>query len=156
MHYTVNGKNVVGMGAFKSYVGIWFFQGVFLQDKQQKLVNAQEGKTKAMRQWRFTALEEIDEQLLRQYIEEAIQNQKEGKEVKPERTKEVLIPAELSSALENQAELASCFGQLTPGKQREYAGYIHEAKRADTKVKRLEKIIPMILAGKGLNDRYKG
>ena len=46
--YTLNDKNVLGMGAFKSYVGIWFFQGAFLDDPQKKLINAQEGKTKAL------------------------------------------------------------------------------------------------------------
>ncbi|MBK7633096.1 MAG: hypothetical protein IPJ13_01585 [Saprospiraceae bacterium] len=44
---------MVGLAAFKSYTGIWFFQGGLLDDKQQFLMNAQEGKTKAMRQWRF-------------------------------------------------------------------------------------------------------
>ena len=33
--YTLNGKNVVGLGAFKSYVGLWFFQGALLKDAQQ-------------------------------------------------------------------------------------------------------------------------
>ena len=59
--YTIDGKNVVGIGAFKSYVGLWFFQGVFLKDKEKVLVNAQEGKTKALRQWRFSGSGEMDE-----------------------------------------------------------------------------------------------
>ena len=51
--YTVNNKNVVGIGAFKSYAGIWFFHGALLKDTQGKLINAQEGRTIALRQWRF-------------------------------------------------------------------------------------------------------
>lgn len=47
--YTSNGENVVGIGAFKSYFGLWFFQGALLRDDQKVLVNAQEGKTKALR-----------------------------------------------------------------------------------------------------------
>jgi len=51
--YTINGKNVAGIAGFKDYFGIWFFNGVFLKDEEKVLINAQEGKTKAMRQWRF-------------------------------------------------------------------------------------------------------
>ena len=42
--YTFEGKNVVGIGAFKSYVGLWFYQGALLADKKKVLISAQEGK----------------------------------------------------------------------------------------------------------------
>jgi len=58
--YTFEGKNLVGLGAFKSYVGLWFFQGSLLNDKKKKLINAQEGKIKALRQWRFNSVKEIE------------------------------------------------------------------------------------------------
>ncbi|MYA76975.1 MAG: DUF1801 domain-containing protein, partial [Gemmatimonadetes bacterium] len=66
--YTHAGKNVAGIGAFKEFVSVWFFQGALLRDEQGVLVNAQEGKTRAMRQWRFQAVEEIEEPLLRAYV----------------------------------------------------------------------------------------
>ena len=65
--YDLNGKNVVGLGAFKSYVGLWFFQGAFLKDAKKMLVNAQDGKTKAQRQLRFASEEEIDYALVKAY-----------------------------------------------------------------------------------------
>ena len=46
--YTLNGKNLVGLGSFKSYVGLWFHQGALLADKHQVLVNAQQGRTRAI------------------------------------------------------------------------------------------------------------
>ena len=46
-YYTSNGKNIVGMSAFKAYFGIWFMQGALLKDEAKKLINAQEGKTSA-------------------------------------------------------------------------------------------------------------
>ena len=45
--------------------------------------------------------------------------------------------------------------RLRLGLQREYAGYISEAKRIDTKRRRIEKILPVITAGMGFNDRYR-
>jgi uncharacterized protein YdeI (YjbR/CyaY-like superfamily) len=60
--YTINDKNVVGMAGFKSYVGLWFYNGSFLNDEVGVLINASEGVTKALRQWRFTWVDEIDDQ----------------------------------------------------------------------------------------------
>ncbi len=153
--YALNGKNVVGMGAFKSYVGLWFFQGAFLKDEKKVLVNAQGGKTKALRQMRFKSLEDVDLDLVKAYINEAIENQKAGKELKPDSKKPVIIPDELKTALATDPKLKSAFDRFTPGKQREFADYISEAKQYTTRLKRLEKIIPMIKEGIGLNDKYR-
>jgi len=71
--YTLDGKNIVGMGAFKSYVGLWFHQGALLSDPEGMLVNASEGKTKALRQWRFTSGKDIKPRLIKKYVNEAIE-----------------------------------------------------------------------------------
>ncbi len=152
--YTLNDKNVIGLGAFKKHFGIWFFNGVFLKDKQNLLVNAQEEKTKALRQMRFESVNEIDKNIVLAYVKEAIENQKLGKEIKPDRSKkETIIPQELKSIL--VSDLKTSFENLSAYKQREYCEYISSAKREATKQTRLEKIKPMILQGVGLNDKYK-
>ena len=152
--YTINGKNVVGLGAHKSYFGLWFYNGSFLSDPNKILINAQEGKTKGMRQLRFQSEEEIDAEVVMPLLLEAIENQKLGKEIKPQK-KKLEIPDELKEALSNSSQLSEAFDSLTPGKQKEYTEYISEAKRIETRLKRLEKITPMILSGVGLNDQYK-
>ena len=153
--YTINGKNVLGLGAFKSYVGIWFHQGALLSDPYKVLINAQEGTTKALRQWRFNNIDEIDETGIKTYVAEAIENQKQGIVIKADRNKQLPVPPELMHALVNNPQAKSCFDELTKGKQREYAEYIAEAKREETKQKRLEKVLPMILVKRGLNDKYR-
>jgi uncharacterized protein YdeI (YjbR/CyaY-like superfamily) len=155
--YTLNNKNVAGFCAFRSYVGIWFYQGVFLKDPFNKLVNAQEGITKAMRQWRFSSAKDIinEKNLILKYVEEAIHNQKEGNELIPDRRKSLIIPEVLQKALSENEDLRLSFESFSAAKKREFAEYIKEAKRPDTKERRLGKIIPMILDGTGLNDRYK-
>lgn len=154
--YDLNGKNVLGLGAFKHHFCIWFFNGVFLKDECNLLVNAQEHKTKGLRQMRFNTLEDVNKELVLAYAKEAIENQRAGKEIKVERKrKKVVIPAELESALNNDQDLRLAFESLTPGKQREYCEHIASAKREVTKHSRLEKIAPMILNGKGLHDKYK-
>ena len=153
--YTLSDKNIVGLGSFKSYTGLWFYQGAFLKDEAGVLISATEGVTKALRQWRFTSVDEIDDQLVLKYINEAIQNQKQGKELKPDRSKPVIIPEELTAIFNEDEELANCFNRFTPGRQREFAYYISEAKTVETRQARIQKIIPLILENIGLNDKYR-
>ena len=153
--YTFQGKNLIGLAAFKDFVSIWFHQGALLRDDRGVLVNAQEGRTKALRQWRIRTEDEIDEGLLRSYIEESIENQRQGREIKADRNKPLEIPDELASVLAKSADLRERFDALSPGKRREYTEHVAEAKREETRNKRTEKILPMILAGQGLHDKYR-
>lgn len=153
--YTYEGKNLVGLGSFKSYFGIWFHQGALLSDPEQVLINAQEGKTKALRQWRFESKKDIKVRLIRAYVKEAIALQQQGQEIKPSRSKSQSVPTELSEALDKNKKAKSAFAKLTPGRQREYSEYIEQAKRQDTKQRRISKILPMIADGIGLNDQYR-
>jgi uncharacterized protein YdeI (YjbR/CyaY-like superfamily) len=152
--YTFNGKNVVGIGGFKNYFTIWFFNGVFLQDPKKVLVNAQDGVTKALRQWRFYSKDDIDEKLILTYILEAIENEKLGKKLAPVK-KETILSDFFQKELRADLELKKGFEKLTPGRQREYLEYIDTAKREETKIARMEKIKPMIISGLGLHDKYK-
>ncbi|MDF9797728.1 uncharacterized protein YdeI (YjbR/CyaY-like superfamily) [Catalinimonas alkaloidigena] len=153
--YTWDGKNVIGMAAFKAYAALWFYQGALLTDKHNVLINAQEGKTQALRQWRFTSSAEVDSQTVKVYIQEAVKHQKEGKVVNLRKPKVIAVPPILKSKLNDDQTLAKAFHALSAAKQREYSEYIMQAKRENTRIKRLEKVIPMILEGRGLNDRYK-
>ncbi len=153
--YSHQGKNVMGIAAFKTYVALWFHQGALLEDKQKKLINAQEGTTKALRQWRFNSIEEIDAELIHAYILEAIQNVEQGKEIKATRKDPFEIPVELLAEFDQSQELIKRFYSFTESKQREFANYVNEAKRKETRDQQIEKIIPLILEGIGLNDKYK-
>jgi uncharacterized protein YdeI (YjbR/CyaY-like superfamily) len=153
--YTAHGKNVVGIGGFKSYFGLWFFQGALLADEKKLLVNAQEGRTKAMRQLRFGSAAEIDAPTIRAYVKEAIELAEQGREITPRRKKPLPLPPELEAALARRKRARKGFDGLTPGKRREYAEYVAEAKQDATKQRRIAKILPLIEAGVGLNDKYR-
>ena len=153
--YTLDGINVAGLVAFKSFVAIWFLNGVFMKDKQKKLINAQEGVTKALRQWRFSSVDEIEPELIKAYIDEAINNQQAGKTIKPAKNKPLIIPELLADVLVKKPKLKDCFRQFSLSKQREFADYLVQAKKEATKIRRLAKIEALILAKIGLNDKYK-
>ncbi len=153
--YTLNGKNIVSFGGFKHHFAIWFYNGVFLKDPYKVLTSGTEGKTKALRQWRFHSIDEIDEKKITEYLKESIQNAKAGKDMKPEKFTAVSIPEILQNELNEDSVFKKAFEKLTPGKQKEYNLYLQEAKQEKTKISRLEKIKPMILEGISLNDKYK-
>src|SRR5512147_1848906 len=122
--YSVNGNNVLGIASFKNYVAIWFYQGVLLKDEKRVLINAQEGTTKALRQWRFTSINEINPKLIASYIREAIANEESGNKIKPSVKKELEIPVEFLELFKENDTLKQNFEKLTPFKQREYIEYI--------------------------------
>lgn len=152
--FTAHGKNVLGVGGFKNYFTIWFFNGVFLKDEQNVLVTAQEGVTKSLRQWRFFSKEEINESLILSYIKEAIENEKAGKTIKPTK-KEEIVSELFQKELANDKALSEAFHKFSPYKQREFLEHIESAKREETKLARIEKVKPLILDNIGLNDKYR-
>jgi uncharacterized protein YdeI (YjbR/CyaY-like superfamily) len=153
--FTYNGKNVISYGGFKDYFTIWFYNGVFLEDPFKVLISAQDGKTKSLRQWRFKSKNEIDENKILEYILEAIEIEKKGLKINPDKFVPVPLPLLLENEFKKDNILKTAFEKLTPGKQKEYSIYINEAKQEATKHKRIEKIKPMIVSGIGLNDKYK-
>ncbi|MFE3870232.1 YdeI family protein [Flavobacterium sp. ZS1P70] len=154
--YVLDNKNVIGIGGFKNYFTIWFFNGVFLKDEKKVLVNAQEGVTKSLRQWRFTSKDDVNESLVLEYIQEAIENEKQGKIIKPTKAELTIeMPEIFQKELDVNPNLADAFLKFSPYKQKEFLEYIVEAKREETKRSRLEKIKPMILENIGLNDKYR-
>lgn len=155
--YMDRGKNIASIYAPKDFVGMWFFQGALLSDPYGLLSNAQEGKTKAMRRMKFRTIEDIDQNKITEYLYEAIENQRAGRVIKPAKpkSKPLIVPPELQNALNKDPELNAMFNAFNLTKKREFTDHISDAKRDDTKKRRLEKCIPMILAGIGLGDKYR-
>lgn len=153
--YTYQGKNVVGIVGFKNFFCLWFYNGVFLEDNNKVLFNAQEGKTKALRQWRFSSKDEINENLILEYINEAIENERKGRIWKAEKSPVPPIPAILQTEFVKDKKLKSAFEKLSPFRQKEYIEHIDAAKKIETRKSRLEKILPMISGGRGLHDKYR-
>lgn len=153
--YTHNGKNVVGVARFKSYFGLWFFQGALLVDNKSLLVSGSEGQTKAQRQLRMYEQKDINKKIIVAYVKESLMHFDSGLEIKAEKNKTLSIPPLLEAQFKQNKSLKAAFEKLNLTRKREFAEYIEMAKQVETKQKRLQKIIPLILEGKGLHDQYK-
>jgi len=103
----------------------------------------------------MSSKDEIKPKLIKSYLQEAIEIAKAGKSIAPARNKIFVVPPELTLEMTNNASLKSSFENLSQSQKREYSEHINSAKREETKARRLTKIIPMILSGAGLNDKYR-
>jgi len=151
--YTFKKSNIVLIHVFKEYCALLFFKGALLKDADDILIQQTEN-VQAARQVRFTNVREITqmEPILKDYIHEAIDVEKAGLKVKLKKTSEFKIPEEFQKKLDAMPALKTAFDALTPGRQRGYLFYFSKAKQSKTRASRVEKWLPQILKGKGLDD----
>lgn len=151
--YTLHNSNIVLIHDFKAYCAFLFFKGVLLNDAAGILIQ-QTKNVQVGRQARFTNALEIVElkTILKTYIYEAIEVEKAGLKVDLKKTAEYAIPDEFQHRLDHISALKIAFEALTPGRQRAYLLHFAAPKQAKTREARVEKFMPQILNGKGLND----
>lgn len=150
--YTFDGKNILMVTALMKCAVLSFFKGVLLRDEQKILIAAGEN-SQAVRQFRFTNVEDIlkIETTLKEYIFEAVEVEKAGLKVEYKQSIKP-IPDELNQMMNENPSLKTAFESLTPGRQKAYIHYFSQAKKAETRYSRIMKYIPGILSGRGLND----
>ncbi len=151
--YTFQDNNIILIHGFKEYCAVLFFKGALLSDANKILIQQTENVQSA-RQVRFTNVKEIVEmeKILKAYIYEAIEVEKAGLKVKLKKTSEFKIPEEFQNKLNKKPALKKAFEALTPGRQRAYIFHFSQPKLPKTREARVEKNIPRILDGKGLDD----
>ena len=151
--YTLAGDNIVLIHGFNEYCALLFFKGVLMNDPHHILIQ-QTKNVQVPRQLRFTGLLQITEQraIIEAYIHEAIKVEKSGVKVEMKKTEDFHVADEFQSKLDKIPELKKAFETLTPGRQKGYLLHFSQPKQSKTREARVEKYIPQILAGKGLED----
>ncbi|KRD07624.1 hypothetical protein ASE21_19180 [Flavobacterium sp. Root901] len=151
--YTFQGDNIVLIHSFKDYCAFLFFKGALLEDTDSILIQQSEN-VQAARQIRLTNRQEIVDlkKILKTYIYQAIEVEKAGLKVELKKTSEFEVAEEFQKKLNQMPNLQKAFYELTPGRQRAYLLHFSQAKQSKTREARVEKNIPNILDGKGLND----
>jgi uncharacterized protein YdeI (YjbR/CyaY-like superfamily) len=151
--YVFEGRNIVLIHVFKDYCAILFFKGALMNDPEGILIQ-QTKNVQSARQIRFTDDKEIVKMapVIKSYIYEAVEIEKAGLKVPLKKTKDYLIPEEFQNQLDKMKGLKDAFGSLTPGRQRAYIFYFSQPKQSKTRQSRIEKSIPQILNGRGLDD----
>jgi uncharacterized protein YdeI (YjbR/CyaY-like superfamily) len=137
---------------FKEHCSLMFFKGALLKDSHGILRSQGENTQSALR-LEFTSEAQIKKTVLKDYVKQAIAVEKTGLAVDFKAKRELELPEELTQVLKKDKKLAKAFEALTPGRQRAYVMHFSGAKQSTTRSARIEKCIPDILAGKGMNDR---
>ena len=151
--YTFQDSNIVLIHGFKEYCAILFVKGALLKDAHGILIQQTEN-VQAGRQIRFTGVQEIVElePIIKAYILEAVEVEKSGLKVDFKKNTDLIFPEEFQNRLDENPALKTAFEGLTPGRQRAYIFYFSQPKQSKTRESRVEKCIPQILDGKGLDD----
>jgi uncharacterized protein YdeI (YjbR/CyaY-like superfamily) len=151
--YTYNGNNILIIGAFKQKFILNFMDGVLMKDPHNLLVSAGENSRFA-RQLEFTDASRVIEleAVIKAYIAEAVEINKQGLKVELE-DQELVYPDELLAKFDDDPAFRSAFEALTPGRQRGYILHFSSAKQSATRTRRIEKYMPQIFEGKGMQDR---
>ena len=151
--YALDGKNVALIHGFKEYCAILFHKGALLKDPKGVLIQ-QTKNVQAARQIRFTSVQDVTKlaKTVKAYVREAIAIERAGLKVKFKKTADLELPEELESRLAANGKLKAAFASLTPGRQRGYILHFSQAKLSTTRAARVEKHIPRILKGLGLDD----
>ena len=151
--YTLYGNNIILIHVFKEYCAYLVFKGVLLKDKKKILIQ-QTPNVQVARQIRFINIKEVVKlkSVLKTYIKEAIDVEKKGLKPELKKTSEFTMPEEFKIKLNENSALKKSFFALTPGRQRGYLLYFSSAKQSATRISRIEKYVPKIFSGKGLED----
>ena len=151
--YTFQNSNIALLGGFKEYCALMFFKGSLLEDPEGVLIQLTENM-QGQRQIRCTHFDEIVklEGVIKAYIKEAIEVEKAGLKVKHKQASDYEVVEEFQSKIDEMPELKKAFEALTPGRQKMYLYHFSQAKQSKTRQSRVEKYIPKILEGKGMND----
>lgn len=150
--YSHEGKNIAIVQEFSDNVALMFFKGILLEDGAEVLEEVGPN-SHAARRMTFTSVDDVEAHadIVTVYVRQAIMIEESGTEVPP-RPPEELAP-ELVERLAQEPALSEAFDELTPGRQREYNLHVLGAKQSDTRERRVDKIVPLILKGKGLRGR---
>ena len=148
------GANVVLIMPLKDTCALLFTKGALLKDPKGILVQPGENSQSA-RQMRFTSVAEIArlDKALRRCVKQALEIEEAGLKVAFKKSTDLVYPKEFQDRLDRNTALREAFHKLTPGRQRQYHIHFTGAKQSATRESRVEKAIPLILDGMGLNDR---
>ena len=150
--YTLNGKNVFLLHAFKEYIAVFFMKGAIMKDPQGILVQQTEN-VHAGRQLRFQSAQEIvkSKKIIMSYIADAVAIEEAGLEVPMKKPVLFEIPKDIATAMKRISGLGVAFKKLTPSAQRQYILFFAGAKKEETRISRVEKYADRIISGKRMN-----
>ncbi len=146
-----------GMGAFKAHVLLYFPKADLLTFDGRPL--QQRGQAAVEQFGRLTAVEDLPRvSALTALVRQAARLNEAGTPVPRASTRPLTpadVPADLRAALRANAAARAVFTAFPPGRQREYVEWITEARRDETRARRVETAVAWIAEGRHRNWKYE-
>lgn len=156
-HFEYKGV-LCNMAAFKQHCSFGFWKGKQLSDKNK--IIAQVGNTAMGSFGKITSLKDLPaDKIIVAYLKEAKQLNEApavAKAVKkPAQRKALVIPDDFMKLLQKHKNCLTTFQNFSYSHQKEYIEWITEAKREETRQKRIKSAIEMLKEGKSRNWKYE-
>lgn len=155
-HFDYKGEMMCSMAAFKQHCSFGFWKAALMKDPA--LMATAKSEVAMGHLGRITSLKDLpsDKQMIA-YIKEAMKLNDEGIKVakeKPAASKVVKTPTDLMAALKKNKKALANFEKYPPSHKKEYILWIEEAKREETRAKRIEQTVELVAEGKQRNWKY--
>ena len=148
---------MVGMCAFKEFVSVWFHKGALIKDPGKLFEALGKGEEKGLRAYKIHENEAIDEPSFIELVKQAIALNLKGTtlaEAKGPR-KALVIPEDLESVLHKDPTAWANWEAFTYTHKKEYAEWVSDAKKDETRKRRIAQALEMIREGKGKEDKHR-
>ncbi len=150
-NYYLNGM-VCGFWGFKKHAVLVFFQGSLLKDKK-KVLSSNPGNVHN-RHIKFTDISQVNDELILEYLFEAIDNNKKGIKIIETKDKVVEVPSDVKKSFKT-AKVLTYFESLAFSHRKEYMMWINDAKKEETRLKRINQAIEKLASKEMMHDKYK-
>lgn len=150
-NYYLNGM-LCGFWGFKKHVSLVFFQGSLLKDKKKILI--ENPGNVHNRHIKFTDVKQINDDVILEYLFEAIDNNRKGIKIRESIDKTIEVPLDVKKSFKT-AKVLTYFDSLAYSHRKEYIMWITDAKKEETRLKRINVSIEKLTSKQMMHDQYK-
>ena len=150
--FTLGGKNLANMAAFKEHAAFGFWEGLGVDTPKADEAMGHFGRIRSL-----DDLPDRDELVaMIRSVAEKMQTQRVApKKSKPRPVKAPALPADFAIAIAANSDAQKTYDGFPPGYRRDYILWVTEAKREQTRNKRIATAIEWMAEGKDLNWKYR-
>lgn len=148
---------MIGMHAFKKFVGVWFHKGSLLKDTHGIFEQLEKPDEKGNRSYKISQGEKINEKAFLDLVDQAIKLNAAGTKLTEARiTRKTLdVPPELETVLKKDDQAWAHWEKFNYTHKKEYVEWVTDARKEETRKRRIAQALEMIREGQGKEDKYR-
>lgn len=148
-HFEHNGT-LVSIHALKTMVSVWFHKGAFLKDTHGLFHLSEKDEDRAVRKYKVSEGDSIHEKAFSDLVKQAVKvNATDGEPGNKPSRKALVVPEELLQVLQKEQEVMTRWEKMPPSHKREYVEWITDARKEETRKRRIAQALELIREGRG-------